>query len=77
MYSMATKKKPSASPAVVDADDARIDGREARLQFRAAALGFDGVDRVGVGGVLDQLERDGVAGLGVLREVDVGHAAAS
>src|SRR5205823_5971824 len=44
---------------------------------RAAALGFDGIARVGVVGVLDQLERDGVAGHGVHREVHIGHAAAA
>ena len=48
-----------------------------RLQFGAAAFGFDGGDGVGVGGVLDQLEGDGVAGFGVLGQVDVGHSAAS
>ncbi len=77
MYSMATKKKPSASPDAVNPDHARIDGSQVRLQLRAAAFRFDGGDGIGVGGVLDQLERHRLAVFGVVGEVHVGHPAAS
>ena len=46
---MATKKKPSRSPGIVNAHHARVDGRQPRLQHRAAHFGFDGVARIGVG----------------------------
>jgi len=54
-----------------------VDGGEMGLQHGAAALGFDGIVGIEIGRVLDELERDGVLKLGVLRQVHVGHAAAA
>ena len=43
---------------IVDPHHVRIDGGQVGLQFRPAALGLDGIARVGIGGVFDQLQRD-------------------
>ena len=42
---------------IVDPRHARIHGRQVGLQLGAAAFGLDGIAGIGVGGVLDQLER--------------------
>jgi hypothetical protein len=61
---------------LIYAHNVGIDGGQARLQFGAAAFGFDGVAGVGVGAVLDQLERHGLGGFAVESQVHIGHAAA-
>src|ERR1035438_3678030 len=61
----------------VDADHARIDGGQVRLQFGAAAFRLNGGDGIGVCAVLDQLERHRATVFRVLRQVHIGHPAAS
>ena len=62
---------------IVDAHYPRIHGRQVRLQHRPAAFRFDGVARIGVGALLNQLQGHRLTQRGIVRQVHIGHTAAA
>src|SRR5471030_2858620 len=62
---------------VVDPHHARIHCRQVRLQHRPAAFRCDGVIRIGIRAVFDQLQSYQVTQCRILRQVHIGHPAAA